>query len=296
MIKNIRNYLRKLYPVQRVHLNNEPQKAEGGEKKFPPREMIKFCVPLVEHCNLRCRGCDHFAPLAEEEFADLALFEDDFARLSYLTDGKAEKIGLMGGEPLLNPRVTEYFYIARKHFPKSRIRIVTNGVLLLKQKEDFWKACRNNNIIIEVTRYPIHLNFEKMKSVAQKNEVYLTFYDDTGESERTSNHIPLDLEGRQDIQRNFMKCYHANNTIFLKKGRLYTCTIAPNISHFIKFFDVDIKTSPADSIDIYEAQSAEEIMQFLSKPIPLCRYCHVDKRTFGNPWKRSRKDIKEWTL
>ena len=114
-------------------------------------------MPLVEHCNLRCCGCDHFAPLAEQEFADLDAFENDFARLSYLVDGKAEKIGLMGGEPLLHPQVKDFLYIARRHFRKTKIRIVTNGVLLLNKKEDFWKACRDNNIIVEVTKYRLTL-------------------------------------------------------------------------------------------------------------------------------------------
>ena len=30
-----------------------------------------FNVDVVAHCNLNCKYCDHFAPLAEEEFVDL---------------------------------------------------------------------------------------------------------------------------------------------------------------------------------------------------------------------------------
>jgi hypothetical protein len=261
-----------------------------------PRTMIKFSVPLVEHCNLRCCCCDHFAPLAGQEFADVDAFENDFARLSHLVNGEAEKIGLMGGEPLLHPKVKDFLYIARRYFHKTRIRIVTNGLLLLKQNEDFWKVCKENNIIVEVTKYPINLDFDKMREVAYSHNVLLTFYANTGEVQKTSHHVPLDFDGGQDIRRNFMNCYHANNTIFLNKGRLYTCTIAPNVRHFNKFFNVDLQTSADDSIDIHEAQSAQEIFQFLSKPIPFCRYCYVDKRTFGIPWKRSHKDIKEWTV
>jgi hypothetical protein len=149
---------------------------------------------------------------------------------------------------------------------------------------------------VEVTKYPINLNFDKMKNVADSNGVSLTFYDNSNEVQKTSNHIPLDLDGGQDIRRNFMKCYHANNTIFMKKGRLYTCTIAPNICHFNKYFHMDLPTSAGDSINIYKAQSAQEIFEFLSNPIPFCRYCYVDQRTFGIPWKRSSKDIKEWTV
>ncbi|MHB8138600.1 MAG: radical SAM protein [Smithellaceae bacterium] len=276
---------------QPIEFGHDDTKAIG----LVPKTMKNFSVPLVEHCNLRCCGCDHFAPLAEPEFAEMGVFENDFARLSYLVNGEMEKIGLMGGEPLLHPKVKDFLYIARRYFQKSRIRIVTNGVLLLKQKEDFWNACRENNIIIEVTKYPINLDFDKMKVAAGSYDVLFTFRENTEEGQKASNYIPLDLDGEQDSRRNFMKCFHANNAIFLNKGRLYTCTVAPNIHHFNKFFDKDIKASPTDSIDIYEAQSAKELFQFLSKPIPFCRYCHVDKRTFGHPWKRSRKDIKEWT-
>jgi hypothetical protein len=34
----------------------------------------------------------------------------------------------------------------------------------------------------------------------------------------------------------------------------------------------------------------------LCQPIPFCRFCLVEKRTFGHPWQRSEKNIKEWTV
>jgi len=270
------------------------QKLESDVTKLAPKTIINFGVPLAEHCNLKCCGCDHFAPIAEQAFADIGVFENDFARLSELLNGEAVTIGLMGGEPLLHPQVRDFLYIARKYFPKTRIRVVSNGVLLLKQKDDFWKACRENNIILEVTKYPINLKFDEMKKIASSFGVTMKFRDNTGEIQKTSYHIPLDVEGRQDAQRNFMQCFHANNTIFLNKGRLYTCTVAANIGHFNKYFNMDLPISARDSIDIYKAQIAQDIFEFLSKPIPFCRYCYVDKRTFGISWKRSHKDIKEW--
>ena len=296
MIESIRNYLHKFLPPLEKTFNNELQKLESEVTKCVPKTIINFGVPLAEHCNLKCCGCDHFAPLAEQEFADIGVFENDFARLSELLNGEAVSIGLMGGEPLLHPQVKDFLYIARKYFPKTRIRVVSNGVLLLKQKDDFWKSCRQNNIVIEITKYPIKLKFDEMKKIASIFGVTMAFRDDTGEVQKTSYHIPLDIEGRQDASSNFIKCFHSNVTIFFKKGRLYTCTIAPNAHHFNKFFNIDMQTSVDDSIDIYKAQSAQEIFQFLSKPIPFCRYCYVDKRTFGHPWQRSKKDIKEWTV
>ncbi|HLZ19195.1 MAG TPA: radical SAM protein [Smithellaceae bacterium] len=270
--------------------------ASVAESKLTPRKIRSFNAPLVEHCNLRCRGCDHFAPLANPVFADLNIFERDFARLSELLDGDIERIGLMGGEPLLHPQAACFFPIARKYFPKTRIRMVSNGVLLLKQKVDFWRACADNNIIVEVTKYPLRLKYNKMKEVCAAQGVTFEFREDTGAVEKKSYHIPLDLQGRQNERKNFQKCFHANVTISLKEGRLYTCTAVPNIRHFNEFFHLNLPATDQDSIDIHKAKSAREIFEFLCQPIPFCRFCLVEKRTFGHPWRRSRKDIKEWTL
>ena len=164
--------------------------------------------------------------------------------------------------------------------------------MLLKQKDDFWDACRENDIAIEITKYPINLRFDRMQEVADRFGVAIRFYDNTGETQKTSHHAPLDLAGRQDAHGNFLKCFHANATIFLKEGRLYTCTVAPNIEHFNKYFKTNLPALDEDSIDIYKAITAQEIYNFLCKPIPFCRYCYVDKRTYGNPWKRSQSRYK----
>jgi MoaA/NifB/PqqE/SkfB family radical SAM enzyme len=137
MIESIKNYLKKFLPPLENNFNNELQKLEGEVTKLIPKTIINFGVPLVEHCNLKCCGCDHFAPIAEQSFANIGVFQNDFARLSELFNGEAVKIDLLGGEPLLHPHVKDFLYIARKYFPKTRIRIVSKGVLLLKQKMIF---------------------------------------------------------------------------------------------------------------------------------------------------------------
>jgi organic radical activating enzyme len=262
----------------------------------PQTNLAYFAVHIVEHCNLKCQFCDHFAPLAEEEFANIKVFERDFARLSELLDAEVDRIGLMGGEPLLHLQLIDFLYVARKYFPKTKLQLVTNGILLLKQTEDFWKACRNNDIIIVNTKYPLKLDFDRIKEVAKKHDVRFEHYGNSGETLKKSSHIPLDIEGKQDAYMNFIKCFHANNCCFLAKGKLFTCTVAPNIRHFNKFFNKNITLTNADYIDIYKARNAEEIMQFLCRPVPFCKYCYVEKRTFGHEWQTSRKDVKEWTI
>ncbi len=257
--------------------------------------LAYFCVHIVEHCNLNCQFCDHFAPLAEKEFADIKVFESDFARLSELLNAKVDRIGIMGGEALLHPQLNDFLYVARKYFPKTKLELVTNGILLLKQTDDFWKACRKNNIIIVNTRYPINLDFDKMREVAKQHGVRYE-HKDKKRTLKTSYHLPLDLEGKQEAHTNFIKCFHANNCCFLSKGRLFTCTVAPNIRHFNKFFNKDLPLSNADYIDIYEARNEEEILYFLCRHIPFCKYCNIEKRTYQHSWQKSKKNIKEWTI
>lgn len=266
-------------------------------KNTPYEKLPFFCVHIVEHCNLKCQFCDHFAPLAEEKFADIKIFEKDFSRLSDLFNAKVDCIGLMGGEPLLHPHLNDFLYVARKYFPKTTLQLYTNGILLLNQSDDFWEACRNNDIIIVNTKYPIKLDFDKIIEVAKKHYVKYGYFDGLGKVSKTSSHIPLDLEGKQNKHINFINCYHANSCCFLaERGKLLTCSVAPNIKHFNKFFNKNIPLTNDDYIDIYKAKKSDEIMSFLCRPIPFCKFCYVKKRTFGHEWKKSKKYIKEWTI
>lgn len=260
-----------------------------------PRAELSFEVALAEHCDLNCAGCDHFSPLAEPEFADFAETERDFSRLSELFCGHAKAIHLLGGEPLLNQNLPAFLKMAREHFPDAAIDITTNGLRLLNQPEEFWASCRDNNIIIRPTRYPIPLKFAEIERRAEEFGVQYRYFGDTGTVVKTSNHYRLDVEGQQDGSRNFLLCHRANTCVYLQHGRLYTCTVAPTVRHFNRYFGMNLKVVPEDSIDIYKANSAQEIMEFLAKPIPFCRYCMADKTAWNQPWHRSEKLIKEWT-
>lgn len=263
------------------------------KKGKTPIKRLKFVVHLADHCNLNCQCCDHFSPIAQEKLTDLETFKRDIKRLSELCKGECDLIDFEGGEPLLHPDAIQFAIYARKNFPKGSLRFYTNGLLLPKQPESFWKACREYGIEIEVTKYPIPFDYETVSKKAQELGVRL-FYCNNAETQKTSYLIPLDIYGSQSPVKSYCKCFHANSCIMLKNGRLYPCTVAPNIEHFNKYFHKDLVLSEADSIDIYKAKSFEEIAKFLAKPIPFCRYCNVSGREFGLKWGQSKRKITEW--
>ena len=264
-------------------------------ERITPRPYLNFVVDISHHCNLNYRGCDHFSPLAEPKFYDLEQFRNDIKRLSELSDKTVGTICLMGGEPLLNPNIIEYMRTTREYFPHTRIEIVSNGIILNNQSDDFWRNCNKFNITIVLTKYPLNTNYALAEQTAKKHNVILEYFGNTNEVTKQSYHMTLDLDGTQDCRTSFLNCYHANNCIMLKNGKIYTCTVAPNIEHFNKYFGKNLPLTEYDGIDIYKANNIQEILQFLAKPIPFCRFCNVKARSFGHKWGISKKDIKEWT-
>ena len=54
------------------------------------------------------------------------------------------------------------------------------------------------------------------------------------------------------------------------------------------------KVTELDYIDIYKAKDYNEILQFLAKPVPFCKYCDISKVRDMGSWMRSSKDISEY--
>ena len=55
---------------------------------------------IVDHCNLKCKGCSHFSGLADPYFKSLDEFETEVRRLA---DFGVAMFRILGGEPLLHP-------------------------------------------------------------------------------------------------------------------------------------------------------------------------------------------------
>lgn len=257
---------------------------------------ISFEYHLNDHCNLNCKGCDHFSPLAEEKFTNYEQFKNDIERMSELFDKKAKSIHILGGEPLLNKDVIKYLQKTREAFPDvdlTEIRLISNGILVNSMKPEFWKALRKYNIILSVTKYPLKLDYELMKKTADKYNAMFEFYDNT-DKEQVWYNIKLQEDGKRDPKRSYFKCFVSNNCIMLKEGKLYTCTLIPNIEHFNKYFNKNFEVCDEDYIDIYNVKDKDQIFDFLSKPVPFCRYCNPDVKDYYLEWEPTKKKIDEW--
>lgn len=264
--------------------------------QYMPHTLLRFEVQVAEHCNLNCRNCMHYAPLVTPPaFLDIEEYERDLKRLSELFCGEMEWIRLMGGEPLLNPQLSDIMCMTRRYFPYGHIRIVTNGLLLLKQTKQFFELCHEHNIEIWVTKYPVDMDFQKMEADILDRGVTFDWYGAGYDRLPTMWRFPIDLRGDFDPDWNFYHCPSANGCLTLRNGKMYTCAPAAHAHHLKKYFGLNIPISDRNGIDIYKADSAKEIMEHMITPIPFCRFCdYGNKADYEDDWGISDKDRYEW--
>jgi hypothetical protein len=296
--ERMRQFIGRIAPIRRLIKRTIYWRSHLGDAQkrlTPQRQLSYFVLNILDHCNLRCKGCDHFAAIAAERYVALDDIQKDLAQMSKMLNGDVGCIGIMGGEPLMHPQLKEILNQARLFFPETIIQLVTNGLLLLRQDEEFWQTCREQNIVIVNTKYPIHLDYKAIEHTSAKHGVILEYYGNTGEKAKTSYRIPLDIKGRQDPRKSFMECFHANRVPLLMEGKFYSCTVAPNVRHFNKKFGTQMELEDGDSLDIYHVEKASELLEFLSCPKPFCRFCDVKNRSYHHMWKPSRQEISEWT-
>jgi MoaA/NifB/PqqE/SkfB family radical SAM enzyme len=249
-----------------------------------------FEVNLTEHCNLNCKSCQAFAPLAKETYLAVTSFERDMTRISEITSENVNRIFLLGGEPLLHPHITTLFDIARKYFKNATIGVITNGLLLLKQPDNFWKSLQENNIKIILSKYPINIDIRKIKQLVTQYNIALEFWEI---QVKHWSHFSFDLKGKKNYKLNWLFCEKPRACTTLKDGKLYTCSLIPVVNIFNTYFNKELSVLKNDYVDIYQIKSVDEIINYLNRPVPFCKYCNL-KGWYHINWETSKKDISEW--
>ena len=288
ILNNIKINFKKLMPDIALY-NYHYMRA----KKKKKRKSLIFEVHIVEHCNLNCKACNNFSCLSDKSFLDIVEFEHDLKRLKEIFGERVEQIQLLGGEPLLADNLSDFCMCTRKIFSKAKIKIVTNGTLLMKQSDILYKVCRECNISFSVTRYPISFDYDSAKKFIENKGIDIDYGNIV---EKTMSIFPVDPYGSKNPKKSFAICDRANNCISLKHGKLYTCTMIPNIYLFNKTFNEQIPVTENDYIDIYKENDADKILRRLVKPFPICAYCDPGHIINGIKWSVTKREKSEWVI
>ncbi|GMO11849.1 MAG: hypothetical protein Ta2D_13850 [Rickettsiales bacterium] len=258
-------------------------------QKSKSLKWILLNVYVLDQCNLNCKSCNSFAPLSKIYKLDKTSFENDCRRLSSLGESKIPEIHFLGGEPLLHPDLLILLEIARKYFKKSKLQIITNGILLLRQNNSFWERLKEIDVGIIISHYPINLELKKIKKIANNNKLSIRYY----KGELPWFKMAFDLNGTYSNEENYKRCNAALQSIELKDGKLAACQYIQKIHYFNNYFDKQMEVVGEDVLDIYSVNNFDEILKFLSKAPKFCRYCTL--KSIPIEWGISKKEITEWT-
>ncbi len=236
-------------------------------KDFRELPMLKFL--LARHCNLNCSCCSHFAPLfKQEQFLSFEKFKQDLDRMKSLFK-EIRYISLLGGEPLLNKDLIKIIKYARQEFPYSQMDLISNGILLPKIDKELINTIKEARVYFLISRYPKIDKFvkeEAEKLLQQGLRVKYQEYNIESFNKR------YNIKGNSNPWEMFNNC---NSRIChtLVDDRFSNCYYPTTAEAANKYFNLKLPCKKS-SINIYNKSiNAKKILNFLSKPTLMCKYC-----------------------
>lgn len=278
----IKTFLKSLF-------KKEKKIVESMRKLLGLKPILSYLeFHLTDHCNLNCKGCGHFAPLSEELFADLSNYKNDLNILKNLF-ANVETIVLMGGEPLLHPQLDDFLYATRAYFPKSNIKIYTNGLLLPRMSNSFWNACRACYASIEITIYPpVKKNELALMNLVKKNGLKVLTHT------ITMFHAFFNKKGDNCVNMTFEKCHERWYNPMLRDGKIYVCHKPATLKYFNDTFNLKIPTD--GFVNIYDHPlDGWKIKEKLDIAPGACAFCMLGSTNIPVfPWAPSNKALNDW--
>jgi hypothetical protein len=263
--------------------------AEMIRKSLGRKPTLSYLeLHLADHCNMNCKGCGHFAPIAEKKFPDLNQYKCDIRQLQILF-ATIGTVRLMGGEPLLNSQIEDFLFVTRSTFPKAEILIATNGILLPQMPESFWRTCRENSIGIDITIYP---------PMKHKESALIQLAKNNGLKIRTHSaaffHAFYNKKGDTNSEAAFRKCRTKYYTPMLHDGKIYVCSVPATINIFNKKYGLQIPQT--GFVDIYAPDiSGRQAIKQLNKSATICQYCTIGwEQAPQFQWATSEGLMSEW--
>lgn len=234
-------------------------------------------VNVVTHCNSRCTSCSHASPFSKPWFMDISQLRNDLGELKkamYFT-----RVQLVGGEPTLHPKLVDLMIAAAEAGIADTVSVITNGRLLHRMPEDFWKTTR----VLCISKYG-NTPVENIELAERKRDEYGFLLEVTPWPEFFQQFKPVPDDG----QESFRNCHWKDDCWTVHNGYLYLC---PQSIFFTERF---LHEDPRENGVAVEGISPELIEALIhrEKPLSACSICTGGYHKAA-PWKESR-NMNEW--
>lgn len=259
---------------------------------------------ITTKCNLNCKGCRTKSPVVSPWFISLEQFLHDQKVLLKLGFSPCNlTLCLWGGDPLTHPNIIEL--INNSIFPLS---MLTNGLGLLNQPKEFWKAVSDKKVHISISIYnrskiPYDKVFKLLKdhncSFNNADDSYRMTNKEMVDSIRCKNHFLLSRinpKGTFNKKNNFIHC--CSICPIIQNNKLYKCIIQNDLA-LNSIFNLNLAmVEGKDYLILDKVRSLNEIIKFMNTIPEYCKFCGSDGGHHNNNelilWEYSKKEITEW--
>lgn len=236
-------------------------------------------MSIIDFCNLNCKGCNHYSPIFERKYPDVNARIKDVEMIAGLYDDVVE-FGLIGGEPLLSPDIEEYVRQTRKLLGKTRIQMVTNGLLIPRMDKKILECISENNITIAVSQYVPTLKI--IDKIRNRLEEYGIDYVLKPARSKEKFYKTLSLKKDSIYER---KCI-SDSCVNICDGKIAKCPSVLYIEELNRQFGTQF---PEEGIyKLSDFSDGHEINAAIEKTIPLCGHC-VDYQIDWEPCGSEKK-------
>lgn len=257
---------------------------------------------VVHHCNLSCRACTQTAPVNEKYHMSPTRVTEDLSMLAKYY--RVKECFLSGGEPLLHPDLPALLGVVQSLEISKRVGVSTNGVLLWRMTDDFWKKVD----LVQVAQYADKAltteQLELCQRQAKMHGVTMWVYDTPNFVESYSE---LEAQDQSHVQRIYDTCSLKYEFHSVEDGYFFKC---PRSLFFPMMLDDKFPSPTVDGIKIVDSLAfGQDLLVYLESPNPLasCRYClgnvgklipheQVPRRSWRKLQHRPIEEMVDWNL
>lgn len=187
----------------------------------------------------------------------------------------ANEVRILGGEPLLNPRIVPILKAARASGIARKIVLTTNGLLLVAMPDEFWESVDEVRISLYPGARPPEPALERIRSRAAEAGTLINFRGFTDfRVTMVTEPQPQDIVTRMIFRT--CKNAHLSHCHMVHSGWLYKCACPPYLEEFLQKMGGPEYQPHPDGFDIHAATDLpSELWKFLTADtVPeACRHC-----------------------
>lgn len=252
---------------------------------------------VTRTCNLSCTGCSTYSDLPHKSYTS---WQNGRQQIEpWLERIEFDHFGLMGGEPLINPEISQWLVGIRELMPHTTVRFPTNGLLLKKHPDIIDLLHDIGNVILKIT---VHLQDQELDDIIDSilsKFVWQPVYEYGIHRWLTTNDLRFQVNRPDKFFMTHMNPYpdaapyssapvkafeicHQKLCPLLHNGRIFKCSTSglmqetlepfgtPNLQQWLPYWNHDLN----GSISVQSPDNAiEKFINNISKPHWICQQC-----------------------